>query len=150
MPEEKKRTLIKEFIENFYDYRQVFVHYSYWFSQILLERFSDEITKLMFNPHSNTFAVAINGYLYNIDGLMMVAANAENCGWEEWSSFAVSDPVYSKTVCMNLIDLVPNDYHLCGYCNDSYYDDWGNLICVKDNACVGWNESCRMEENNGI
>jgi hypothetical protein len=140
---ESKQDVILDFIKQFRDLgaENCFNNgMCYWFSYILKNRFRDEHCHVMYDEVNNHFGCEINGIVYDINGI----APAYN--WRPWYEITTSDRLLYLRILRDCRDKVPADVLLGDYCNEGYYDDWGNLICGKDNHPCGPNEPCVFKE----
>jgi hypothetical protein len=144
---ESKQDLILDFIKQFRDLgaENCFNNgMCYWFAYILKNRFRDEHCHVMYDEVNNHFGCEINGIVYDINGI----APAYN--WRPWYEITTSDRLLYLRILRDCRDKVPADVLLGDYCNEGYYDDWGNLICGKDNHPCGPNEPCIFEEDTSL
>lgn len=140
---ENKQDLILDFIKQFRDLgaENCFNNgMCYWFSYILKNRFRDEHCHVMYDEVNNHFGCEINGIVYDITGI----APAYN--WRPWYEITTSDRLLYLRIIRDCRDKVPAGVLLGDYCNEGYYDDWGNLICGKDNHPCGPNDPCIFKE----
>lgn len=73
--------------------------FCYYFAIMLKERFGGCI---FYNPDIVHFSVLIDGYLYDITGII----NAENATWYEWEGYKQSeDTSVIQDCCINKIDV---------------------------------------------
>ena len=127
---ENKQDLILDFIKQFRDLgaENCFNNgMCYWFAYILKNRFLSEHCHVMYDEVDNHFGCEINGVVYDINGI----APAHN--WEPWYEMMTNDPLLYARIMRDCRDKVPAGVRICNYSDESYYDDWGNLICGRDN-----------------
>lgn len=113
----------------------------YWFATILRMRFNCEHCHMMYDEVSNHFGCEINGIVYDINGV------ASAYDWRPWYNFEMYDRALYTRILRDCKDKIPAGVRVGGYCEYGYEDDWGNLICTKDNHPCGWNEPCIFEED---
>ncbi len=109
------------------------------FARILHMRFNDEETYLLYDQIIGHFATEINGRVYDITGDI---TDDPQYSWESWHSLRYKDPALAKRIHRDCDWKVPSGLVLCEFCGYSYMDDWGNLICDRDNSPVTGNNSC--------
>ena len=140
---ENKQDLILDFIKQFRDLgaENCFNNgMCYWFAYILKNRFLSEHCHVMYDEVDNHFGCEINGVVYDINGI----APAHN--WEPWYERMTNDPLLYARILRDCRDKVPSGVLICNYCDESHYDDWGNLICGKDNHPCEHNDPCIFKE----
>ena len=140
---ENKQDLILDFIKQFRDLgaENCFSNgMCYWFAYILKNRFLSEHCHVMYDEVDNHFGCEINGVVYDINGI----APAHN--WEPWYEMMTNDPLLYTRILRDCRDKVPAGVLICNYCDEGYYDDWGNLICGRDNHPCGPNDPCIFKE----
>lgn len=141
---ESKQDLILDFIKQFRDLgaENCFNNgMCYWFAYILKNRFADEHCHAMYDEENNHFGCEINGIVYDINGIAPVH------NWRPWYEIATNDRLLYLRILRDCRDKVPADIRICNYCNEGYYDDWGNLICSRDNHPCGQNDPCIFGED---
>ena len=111
----------------------------YHFAEILNLRFIDENTKLLYDQVMGHFAVEINGRIYDITG--DITDKSYHC-WTDWRWIRDNDPLLAKRIRKHCNWKVPDGVVLCEFCEHSFYDDWGTMICDRDNHPVTGNDSC--------
>lgn len=135
-----KEDLVLDFIKQFRDLgaKNCFANgMCYWFAGILGERFSDENPSIMYDEIENHFGCKINDRIYDITGDVTEAYD-----WNDWWSVAMRDRLLTDRIMHDCRDKIPADVLVGGYCPHGWYDDYGVLVCDKDNHACGWNELC--------
>ncbi len=70
----------------------------YWFAMILFWRFNNLGATIVYNEITGHFATLIRGKIYDITGEIK-----DNDKWIEWSEYAITEPVYAKTIIRDCI-----------------------------------------------
>lgn len=141
---ENKQDLILDFIKQFRDLGATNCFSNgmcYWFADTLHRRFMDEHCHIMYDEIENHFGCEINDRVYDITGDVTDAYD-----WEPWYNMAVRDRKLQERIIRDCRDKIPAGVRICNYCDESYYDDWGNLICGKDNHSCEHNDPCIFKE----
>lgn len=142
---ENKEDLVLDFIKQFRDLgaKNCFSNgMCYWFASILRMRFNGEHCHMMYDEIENHFGCEINGKVYDITGDV-----TSQYDWTPWYNIEMRDRLLYNRILRDCRDKIPADVLVGGYCPHGYYDDWGALICDKDNHPCGWNEPCIYEED---
>lgn len=140
-----KEDLILNFIKQFRDLgaKNVFSNgMCYWFAHILSNRFNEEGPEVVYDEIENHFGCEINGEVYDITGEV-----TDKYDWTYWYKMPVRDRALHWRILRDCRDKVPADVLIGGYCPHGHYDDFGTMICAKDNHPCGWNELCIFEED---
>jgi hypothetical protein len=139
-----KRDLVLDFIEQFNKFGpNVTDCFSngmcYWFAHILHQRFYYD-SQIMYDPVTNHFACLIDDRVYDITGEV-----THDGRWDYWSSYQLGDAAHTVRLYRDCIYKVPDGITICALCDEAYEDDFGNLICPRDNGPRGDNEVCCYE-----
>lgn len=140
---ENKQDIILDFIKQFRDLgaENCFNNgMCYWFTYILKNRFMDEHCHAMYDEVNNHFGCEINGVVYDINGI------APSSNWRPWCEMPTSDRLLYLRILRDCRDKVPAGVRICNYCDEGYYDNWGNLICSRDNHPCEPNDPCIFKE----
>lgn len=116
---------------------------SYWFAEILKSRFwpHENDVHIQYHPVMNRFACRIDGTIYDHSGVQKAA------GWRNWQIYRIECPARAKALIEETFAL-PSGALVCLMCTESYDDDYGNLICSRDNhPCCGDDICCFTKEN---
>ena len=141
---ESKQDLILDFIKQFRDLgaENCFSNgMCYWFAATLRMRFNGEHCHLMYAEIDNHFGCEIDGVVYDITGDV-----TNNYDWKPWFVIEQYDRALYRRLLRDCCDKVPSGVVIGGYCSEGYHDDWGNLICSRDNHPCSWNEPCIFKE----
>lgn len=139
-----KEDLILDFIKQFRDLGATNCFSNgmcYWFATILRMRFNGEHCHIMYDEVENHFGCEINGIVYDITGV------ASAYDWQPWYNIEMNDRLLHSRILRDCKDKIPAGVRVGGYCSFGYEDDWGTLICAKDNHPCGWNEPCIFKED---
>lgn len=139
-----KHEVVLNFIEQFRrfgpDVENCFSNGMCWhFTMILRGRFGME-NMVMYDPVANHFAAKIDDHIYDITGDI---TDDPEYKFEYWASYWLDDLKETARIRRDCIWKIPSDLLTCGICPYSFEDDWGNLICPKqDDSPVDWDDPC--------
>lgn len=102
----------------------------YQFSELLCARFR-YVSRRVYDPVINHFAVEIDGRIYDVTGDI-----TDNKGyrWEYWDVYQYQDSLHTKHIIRDCIRKVPFGVKLCEFCDLMHEDDWGNISCSIDKS----------------
>lgn len=143
-----KQDIIEDYIQQFRQFGTDVVDcfsngMCYHFSLILCARFRDSAWRV-YDPITNHFAVDIDGRIYDITGDI---TDDPQYKWQLWDSYQHVDPLHTEHIRRDCMWKVPSGTVICEFCEQSYEDDWGTLICGLDNSPKLSNDSCEKGEN---
>lgn len=139
-----KRDIILDFIRQFRDFNteNCFSNGMCWyFTTILRARFGFECA-VVYDEVINHFATEIDDRVYDITGDV---TDNPNCKWIYWSTLVHRDPKLAARIRRDCIWKLPYDVKTCRMCEHSFWDDYGNIICDKDNFPKDEDDVCDKE-----
>ena len=143
-----KTDLILDFINQFSGNRPQVIecftqNMSFWFAKILRERFwpGESNVNIMYDPEANYFGCQINNDIYDITGIVTTKYN-----WQGWSTYKFQHNEEIIHLMRECIFKVPQSAVICALCDEAFEDDYGNLICGKDNKPHYANDICIFQE----
>lgn len=145
-----KQDIVLNFINQFSNNRPQVVEcftqdMCFWFARILRERFwpGEPNVNIMYDSVANHFGCQIDDDVYDITGIVTTKYN-----WQGWNTYKFQNIAETKQLVRDCIFKAPQSAVICALCDEAFDDDYGNLICGRDNKPHCANDICIFQEDN--